>query len=631
MKPILSELSKKLNRSFKNMSLKRKMFSIVLVNVTMLLLFFLFGFHILTHTYNELLYRSVAGNLSFSSQSLSTNFKDIERLSSIILSASSIQDSLSAIHDTDDAVVWSNANRSINNALSSYYETFKQNGVSYILLFNDGFSNTTNWSAYHKTDQLFLDTARTNADNADGAISWTVGASVAEDRKAAADFSGNGDDRPAESSSTKDSRSSGIILGRNIRRIKEMDFTTIGQLLIHVDIERLINTVNRSSQSFETAYYVLSDGDSPIYISDGISEELAVNATGIAANAYQTLTFDGHTYFAVSSKIPSYDWKYVSLIPFDAITTSVRRSIRVILVILVLVLLVTLLLTQWLIYSIIRHFNALIGKMDDFSKNELTLAPSSYDYSARNDEIGTLHQRFDRMALRIRTLVDTNYRNELLRKEAQLKALESQINPHFLYNTLESINWRAKASKNAEISMMAESLGTLLRSTLSNKDSLVTLKYELDLVQAYMTIQKIRFEDRLDFTWSVDEGLDQILIPPLSIQPLIENAIRYGMEEMTETCHVELLVRHIDDQVFIKVKNNGSMFEDDLLESLRNKSRQPNGFGIGLLNIDHRIRLLFGNACGLMLKNENDCATAEIYIPYQIKGEEIHAEDDYCR
>ena len=269
--------------------------------------------------------------------------------------------------------------------------------------------------------------------------------------------------------------------------------------------------------------------------------------------------------------------------------------------------------------------------MDDFSKNELTIAPSAYDYGARNDEIGTLHQRFDRMALRIRTLVDTNYRNELLRKEAQLKALESQINPHFLYNTLESINWRAKASKNAEISMMAESLGTLLRSTLSNQESLVTLKYELDLVQAYMTIQKIRFEDRLDFTQAVDEGLDNLLIPPLSIQPLIENAIRYGMEEMTETCHVELFVHRVGSQVLIKVKNNGSMFEDELLESLKNKSRKPNGFGIGLLNIDHRVRLLFGHNCGLVLNNENDCAAAEIYIPYQMKGDETHVEDDHRR
>lgn len=587
----------------KNISLKWKIFFIVLVNVIALLSFSLLGFGILSGTYNELLYRSIGGNLSFSANTLSTNLKDVERLSSIILSAPDIQTPLSAIHGTSDAVVWSNANRSINNSLSSYYETFRQNGVSNIVLFNDGFSNATNWPAYRRTDPQFIEAARKNAEAADGGISWTLGSY---------------DD-------------SGIILGRNIRKIEGMDFSTIGTLLVYVDIDRLITTINHSFQTFETSYYVLSDGAEPIYTSSQIPSSLSSQAIALPADTYQTLKMDGHTYFAVSSRIPYYDWNYISLIPFDSITRSIQNSLKVILGIMVIGILIALLLTQWLIYSIIRHFNALIHKMDTFSKNELALVPSSYDYSTRNDEIGHLHQRFDRMATRIRTLVDTNYRNELLRKEAQIKALESQINPHFLYNTLESINWRAKASKNTEISMMAESLGTLLRSTLSNKESLVTLKYELELVHAYITIQKIRFEDRLDFSANVDGGLEEILIPPLSIQPLIENAIRYGVEEMTETCHVQLQIRRTEGQILIRVKNDGSVFEDDLLEKLAKKTKEPNGFGIGLLNIDQRIRLLFGSACGLILRNEDDCAVAEIYIPYQTKEAQDYAETDYRR
>lgn len=575
----------------KNITLKWKIFFIVLVNVIALLLFSLLGFGILSGAYNELLYRSIAGNLSFSATTLSTNLKDVERLSSILLSTPDVQNALISIHETDDAVVRSNANRSINISLSSYYETFKQNGVSYMVLFNDDFFNATNWSAYRKTDTGFIETALQNAEEADGGISWTLGRQ--ED--------------------------SGIILGRNIRKIEKMDFSTIGRLLIYVDIDRLITSINRSFQTFETSYYVLSDGADLIYASEELSPGLVRETLEIAPDNYQTLKVGDHTYFAVSSRIPYYDWNYISLIPFDAITRSITNSAKVILGIMAIGILIALLLTQWLIYSIIRHFNALIRKMDTFSKNELALEPSTYDYSTRNDEIGHLHQRFDRMAMRIRTLVDTNYRNELLRKEAQIKALESQINPHFLYNTLESINWRAKASRNTEISMMAESLGTLLRSTLSNKESLVPLDYELDLVHAYITIQKIRFEERLDFTCETDGGLDCILIPPLSIQPLIENAIRYGMEEMTETCHVELTIRHIGEQVLIRVKNNGSSFEEDLLEKLKNHDKEPNGFGIGLLNIDQRIRLLFGNSYGLTLSNQDDCATAEIYIPYQIK------------
>ncbi|MCD7964407.1 MAG: sensor histidine kinase, partial [Clostridiaceae bacterium] len=462
---------------------------------------------------------------------------------------------------------------------------------SYIVLFNDNFSNATNWAAYEKTDREFIDHALQNAELGDGAVSWTTGGGS----------------------------TSGLFLGRNIRKIEGLDFSTIGRLLIYVDTDRLINTINRSFQTFDTGYYILADGPDTIYASSGLSKDLVNRTLLLEDDTYQTLQADNHTYFAVSSKIPYYDWRYISLIPFDSIIHSIGRSAKIILGIMVLGILTALVLTQWLIYSILRHFNALIVKMDVFSKNELTLEQSAYDYSTRNDEIGRLHQRFDRMATRIRTLVDTNYKNELLRKEAQIKALESQINPHFLYNTLESINWRAKASKNAEISMMAESLGTLLRSTLSNHESLVELDYELELVRAYITIQKIRFEDRLDFLSLVDDDLHHILMPPLTIQPLIENAIRYGMEEMTETCHIELLVRHEGDQVLIRVKNNGSVFEDHLLEKLKSREKQPNGFGIGLMNIDQRIRLLFGDAYGLELNNEDDCATADIHIPFQVK------------
>lgn len=603
MKKRAETLKAKLLTLFKNLSLRWKIFFIVLLNVVSLLLFSLIGFTILSKTYNELLYRSIAGNLSFSANTISANLKDVERLSSIILSTPSIQTSLSAIHESDDAVVRSNANRSINTALSSYYETFRQNGVSYIVLYNDAFSNTTNWAAYERTDSAFIHNALENAAAGDGAVSWTTGGGS----------------------------TSGLFLGRNIRKIEALDFSTIGRLLIYVDTDRLINTINRSFQTFDTGYYILADGPDTIYSSAGLSKDLVTQTLQLEDDTYQTLRVDNHTYFAVSSKIPYYDWRYISLIPFDSIIHSIGRSAKIILGIMVLGILIALALTQWLIYSILRHFNALIVKMDGFSKNELTLEQSAYDYSVRNDEIGRLHQRFDRMATRIRTLVDTNYKNELLRKEAQIKALESQINPHFLYNTLESINWRAKASKNAEISMMAESLGTLLRSTLSNHESLVELDYELELVRAYITIQKIRFEDRLDFVSLVADDLHHILMPPLTIQPLIENAIRYGMEEMTETCHVELLVRHEDDKVLIRVKNNGSVFEEDLLEKLRSREKQPNGFGIGLMNIDQRIRLLFGDACGLELKNEDDCATADIHIQFQVKENQSYAETDHCR
>ena len=138
------------------------------------------------------------------------------------------------------------------------------------------------------------------------------------------------------------------------------------------------------------------------------------------------------------------------------------------------------------------------------------------------------------MAERIQHLVNTNYRYQILNRDARLKALESQINPHFLYNTLETVNWRAKALKDDTISNIVQSLAALLRATLSNEKSLVPLNYELNLVNNYITIQKIRFEERLLFRFydsECTENLKNALVLPLTIQPLLENAIRYGMED----------------------------------------------------------------------------------------------------
>ena len=174
---------------------------------------------------------------------------------------------------------------------------------------------------------------------------------------------------------------------------------------------------------------------------------------------------------------------------------------------------------------------------------------------------------------------------------------------------------------NEVISQMVESLGNLLRVSLSSQKTLVTLAYELELVDSYITIQKIRFEDRLEFKVITDEKAKEGMIPPLTIQPLVENAIHYGMEEMTEVCHIYLQAEVKEGVLTIQVRNEGSNFEEELLEKLKNKSRSPHGFGIGLLNIDQRIRLLFGEEYGLTLSNEHDFAVATIKMPFRKEEE----------
>lgn len=153
-----------------------------------------------------------------------------------------------------------------------------------------------------------------------------------------------------------------------------------------------------------------------------------------------------------------------------------------------------------------------------------------YDYTDRMDELGLIHRHFDHMVAEIKILINENYLKQLHVKEAQIKALETQINPHFLYNTLNTINWRAKLIGEQQISEITEALSNLLRTALKEDSGIHTIEKELALVQSYIVIQQSRFGARLHFHQQVDTQLVNVPIPKMTSQPLVENAIKYSVE-----------------------------------------------------------------------------------------------------
>ncbi len=167
---------------------------------------------------------------------------------------------------------------------------------------------------------------------------------------------------------------------------------------------------------------------------------------------------------------------------------------------------------------------------------------------------------------------------------------------------------------------MVESLGNLLRASLSKDTGKWTLEKEFAILSSYIIIQKYRFENHLDYISHCEEKLLMAHIPKFIIQPLVENAIHYGLEECMEICHVEvnIFLEETEENLHILVKNNGSLFEDNLLQKLYSHQIQSRGSGIGLININERIKLMFGSDYGLQLYNEDDKAVAQIDIPYLV-------------
>lgn len=587
-----------------NLPLKQKLSCIILSVLTLILLFFLLALQISKYSYNEQLCRAIAGNLSFSASTISKHLKNIESFSSVVIAQKEVQESLDAVNSNDDVLTLSKNYSLLNEVVSTYQQTYKQNNLSCIALVNPRFTNCSNFPVMSRIPPEFLREILQKAAQASGSAVWI-----------------------------SDSSNHYLILSRQIRKTENLSLKPLGYLLLFINLDDLVGDANQAVNTYESGHYLIYDNEKLIYHSEGISQDWALLLYEKLQRPYDIIKQNRHKYFAVRSRIPSYEWNYINLIPYDDINRSIVAVFQLILVILLAGLLLSLFVAHIMMRYVVRDFELLLHKMEIFSQTELQLPESRIDYSQRSDEIGKLHQSFDAMAERIQHLVNTNYRYQILNRDARLKALESQINPHFLYNTLETVNWRAKALKDDTISNIVQSLAALLRATLSNEKSLVPLNYELNLVNNYITIQKIRFEERLLFRFydsECTENLKNALVLPLTIQPLLENAIRYGMEEMTETCEISVYPYQRGDFLIIEVANQGSSFEENLLENLQNGSKSSHGFGIGLLNINQRIQMLFGDAYGLSFLNEEDKAIAIITLPF-IFEEPQSAQSLYSR
>lgn len=587
-----------------NLPLKQKLSCIILSVLTLILLFFLLALQISKYSYNEQLYRAIAGNLSFSASTISKHLKNIESFSSVVIAQKEVQESLDAVNSNDDVLTLSKNYSLLNEVVSTYQQTYKQNNLSCIALVNPRFTNCSNFPVMSRIPPEFLREILQKAAQASGSAVWI-----------------------------SDSSNHYLILSRQIRKTENLSLKPLGYLLLFINLDDLVGDANQAVNTYESGHYLIYDNEKLIYHSEGISQDWALLLYEKLQRPYDIIKQNRHKYFAVRSRIPSYEWNYINLIPYDDINRSIVAVFQLILVILLAGLLLSLFVAHIMMRYVVRDFELLLHKMEIFSQTELQLPESRIDYSQRSDEIGKLHQSFDAMAERIQHLVNTNCRYQILNRDARLKALESQINPHFLYNTLETVNWRAKALKDDTISNIVQSLAALLRATLSNEKSLVPLNYELNLVNNYITIQKIRFEERLLFRFydsECTENLKNALVLPLTIQPLLENAIRYGMEEMTETCEISVYPYQRGDFLIIEVANQGSSFEENLLENLQNGSKSSHGFGIGLLNINQRIQMLFGDAYGLSFRNEEDKAIAIITLPF-IFEEPQSAQSLYSR
>ncbi len=229
---------------------------------------------------------------------------------------------------------------------------------------------------------------------------------------------------------------------------------------------------------------------------------------------------------------------------------------------------------------------------------------------AHHEEFADLDEAFNSMSDKLRYQFEKIYLEELALRDANIMALQSQINPHFLNNTLEIINWEARMAENYKISAMIEALSTMLEATMNRKrEQLIPLSEEMSYADAYLYIISRRFGEKLEIVKEIDESCMQVKVPRLIVQPILENAIEHGVN-LTGRGKVCIRVYAAGEKLFIEVMNNGKLTEEDCrkIEELLGGGEMEEGGSVrlGIRNVNKRCRILYGEECGLTIKSDKN-------------------------
>ncbi len=574
---------------FNNLSLYKKILTVFLMSMLALCITFFFSIKILTSRYNEELYQTNANSLNHVTTYLESEMQMVENITDSLIGDQTIQNNLSFLSENPYSNRRALARRDIYQQLYTYiYRS------SYIRSINIILKDGTNICMGSSDEILQFDVKGLNQrlDSLKGRSIWA--SSI----------------QPGPNT----------VCARQILKLKYLSLKKIGELYITVDMDKMIEDGLMNSGSLsENSNFVLMSGNKRIYPAKPFHDELClqlIEESKQLENTYTIATIDNNKEFIINGQIPYTKWDYLYFRDYDPLFYGIRMVSMQIFLFTFCIIAVTGVLVNIIFRHIFRHLDYLIEKIKCFGSGE---APACnikcYDYDSRQDEIGQLHRSFDEMTHSVKVLRDENYDKQLLVRDSAIKMLQQQINPHFLYNTLDTINWMAQKYGADDISVMVRSLGNLFRASIADQKDIIPLSEELKVLSDYIRIQEIRFKDRLHFELDTPEKTSQIFVPKLCIQPLVENALKHAMEDTDELCRIRVTIQEMEKDYQIQVSNTGSQFEEDLLQKIENREITPQGSGVGLLNINSRLKLLYGDNYGLKFYNKGGKAVVMLSIP----------------
>ena len=396
-----------------------------------------------------------------------------------------------------------------------------------------------------------------------------------------------------------------------------------GVLLVDMDYSSISRMMNQLNTMNNGQYYYLCDSNGEIIyhhrqlqLSNGIGSENNQAVADYKEGVYDEV-FQGQRRKVIVNAISYTGWKRVGVIPYSAFTHGMV-NIRY------FIIMLTLLMAMMLVF-----INRVVSVR--ISRPILKLNHSVMEYEAgKKPEIyigGSREIRYLGYSIRssyeqIQELMRKILWEQNERRKSELDALQSQINPHFLYNTLDSITWMIEGGRNDEAAYMITQLARLFRISLSGGRTIISVADELQHAKCYMNIQKVRYKDSFDVTFETDPEVERCCVVKLILQPILENAINYGISGMDDCGRIKVSGALKDGKVFLTVEDNGIGIPREEVELLLTDGSRVHkkGSGVGLVNVNNRLQILFGKEYGLRVESEPDEGTRVIIcipaIPY---------------
>lgn len=411
-----------------------------------------------------------------------------------------------------------------------------------------------------------------------------------------------------------------------VRLLRDVYNEKFGVLVINLNKLELNNILRH--QPFDT--FIINDEN---LIVAGSKEELLntkleIDLEKLLRKNGDFISHNGEKYKTIGTYLPltgdNKDFYIISMVPLKEIMNAPIRMQNFAILIVIISFLASILLIFIFSKGTSNRLSVLTRAVNDISHGNWDL-----DIPLKGrDEFAQLADSIKNMAQSIKKLINEVYmaniqRNELLlrQREIKLKLLTNQLNPHFLFNTLETLHMMAVCNGQREMADIVLKLGNLLRKNIELRGNLISLSSELSLIRDYLEIQKYRF-GKINYKIEAFIDTDKIYILPFLLQPIVENSIIHGLENKMDEGFIYITVKREEEKLIISVEDNGIGMEKEVLDSLiNNLSRENNGEKIGLKNIWERIKVYYGEEYGLKIKSEKKGTKVDIILPYREYGE----------